>query len=526
METKPVAKWHPEWNIAQDDAQELDGTLNYDSQATTRTIRAKAETPGEINEMFDGIAYGKAGAVLGMVENYLGEETFRQGVHNYLQAHLYANATAEDFWTAQTANSHLPVDKIMESFVTQPGVPLLTFSDASAGNAPVAQSRFFLSTPANASTKQQWTLPVCIKTATKPLCRVLTPEDASLPIPADASMPFFYANANSKGYYRTAYTPSQFNAIVAKAETALTPAERVGLLGDRWVLVRSGQGNVGDYLNLVLALKQDPNAAVLENALGKVNTIDARIATDDDRTQLATILYRQFSPIYAALGQPSKSDSFDRQQLRALLFETLGAAKDPAILNEARQIADRAFAAPGSKDKTLDPLLTDAAIAIASRNGDAALYDKVLAASKDSSDPGQQSDALRTLAHFTNPALITRTLDYAVSGQVRNQDSWIVLAILLNNRETRDQTWAYIEQNWDKVHAQFTTNSGVRVVAATGSFCSVNQRDEVKNFFATHKVDASERTLSKAIDSINDCIQLRATQEPSLHRWLESQSKQ
>ena len=45
METKPVAKWHPEWNIPQDDAQGLDGTLNYDSRATTRTIRAKAETP-------------------------------------------------------------------------------------------------------------------------------------------------------------------------------------------------------------------------------------------------------------------------------------------------------------------------------------------------------------------------------------------------------------------------------------------------------------------------------------------------
>ncbi len=525
METKPVAKWHPEWNIAQDDAQELDGTLNYDSQATTRTIRAKAETPGEINEMFDGIAYGKAGAVLGMVENYLGEETFRQGVHNYLQAHLYANATAEDFWTAQTANSHLPVDKIMESFVTQPGVPLLTFSDTSAG-APVTQSRFFLSAPASASKTQQWTLPVCIKTTAKPICHVLNAGDLALPIPADAPMPFFYANANSKGYYRTAYTPQQFNAIVAKVETALTPPERVGLLSDRWALVRSGQGDVSDYLNLVVALRQDPNAAVLQSALGKVSTIDARVATDDDRTQLATVLYREFNSIYTALGQPSKSDSFDRQQLRALLFETLGAAKDPAILAEARQIADRAFAASGSKDKTLDPLLTDAAIAIASRNGDAALYDKVLASSKDSSDPGQQSDALRTLAHFTDRALVIRTLDYAVSGQVRNQDSWIVLAILLNNRETRDQTWTYIEQNWDKVHAQFTTNSGVRVVAATGSFCSVNQRDEVKNFFATHKVDASERTLSKAIDSINDCIQLRATQEPSLHQWLTSQSKQ
>ena len=93
--------------------------------------------------MFDGIAYGKAGAVLGMVENYLGEETFRQGVHNYLSAHLYANATAEDFWNAQTATSHQPVDKIMQSFVDQPGVPLLTFSEVSAARAPVTQQRFF-----------------------------------------------------------------------------------------------------------------------------------------------------------------------------------------------------------------------------------------------------------------------------------------------------------------------------------------------------------------------------------------------
>ena len=102
-------------------------TLNLDAGPTTRTIRAHAETPGQINEMFDGIAYGKAGAVLGMVENYLGEETFRQGVHNYLAAHLYANATAEDFWNAQTATSHQPVDKIMASFIDQPGVPLLSF---------------------------------------------------------------------------------------------------------------------------------------------------------------------------------------------------------------------------------------------------------------------------------------------------------------------------------------------------------------------------------------------------------------
>ncbi len=79
-------------------------SLNIDAQPTTRAIRAKADTPDEINQMFDGIAYGKASDVLLTVENYLGEETFRQGVHNYLAAHKYANATAEDFWGAQTVD--------------------------------------------------------------------------------------------------------------------------------------------------------------------------------------------------------------------------------------------------------------------------------------------------------------------------------------------------------------------------------------------------------------------------------------
>ncbi len=121
MENKPVAAMHPEWNIPEVVAGDEQDTLNIDAQPTTRAIRAKADTPEEIDQMFDGIAYGKASDVLLMVENYLGEETFRKGVHAYLSAHEYGNATAEDFWNAQSATSHKPVDKIMESFVAQQG---------------------------------------------------------------------------------------------------------------------------------------------------------------------------------------------------------------------------------------------------------------------------------------------------------------------------------------------------------------------------------------------------------------------
>jgi aminopeptidase N/puromycin-sensitive aminopeptidase len=534
METKPLAEWKPEWNYPQDDAQDLDQTLNLDAQKTTRTIRATANTPDEINEMFDGIAYGKAGAVIGMVEHYIGKEAFRQGVHNYLQAHLYGNATAEDFWTAQTANSHLPVDKIMSSFVTHPGVPLLTLSERQASGVPVSQGRFYLSSTAAAQVtstdgkNQQdhhWTVPVCLKTSDKPICRILTPEDSSIPLPMDVAVPTLYANAGGKGYYRTLYTPNQYNEIVAKAETVLTPPERIGLLGDRWALVRSGQATVGGYLDLVLALKQDPNAAVLDLVHRQLERVDSDIATDEDRDEFAAVVRHQFGPVYAALGRPVKGEPFDRQQLRGTLFEMLGAAQDPAVLAQAHQLTTRVFAVDNKKDKTVDATLSDSAVLVSASNGDAALYGKLLAVSRNSGDPGEKTDALRTLGRFRDPELVKRTLDYLVSGEVRNQDTWIVLIALLRDRATRDQTWDYIQKNWDKVHAQLTVSSGAEVVRATGNFCTVRRRDEVISFFATHKIGAAERTLAKAVDSIDDCIQLRSSQEPDLHTWLQAQPK-
>ena len=511
MSSKPITKWHPEWNFPEDVANSLDATLNYDAQPTTRTIRASANTPAEINEMFDGIAYGKAGAVLGMVENYLGEEVFRQGVHNYLQAHLYGNATAEDFWGAQTANSHKPVDQIMSSFVTQPGVPLLTLSDLTAGSLPVAQSRFFLSSGNTASTQQQWTIPVCLKGAE---CHVLTPDESTL---ATSKSPFAFANASGTGYFRTVYTSGQLKTIVSNAETALTPAERISLLGDQWALMRSGKGSVGDFLDLMLALRKDQNASVADNALGKLSSINSRIATDEERTHLEALVRSQYGELYRAMGKPSAADTYDRASLRATLFAALGRAKDAAVLSEARVITERSF----TDKKGVDPILSNTAIELAASNGNAALYDKFFTLSKDERDPVLQSDSLTTLALFQEPALVTRTLDYAVSGQVRNQSSWILISILMSRAETRDMAWDYVRNNWEKVHVQLTASSGARIVGAAGTFCTEKQRDEVQSFFSTHKVDGSERTLLKSIDSINACIQSRAAQEPKLKAWLQ-----
>ena len=520
MENKSVAAMHPEWNMDQFVAADEDGTLNLDALPTTRAIRARADTPDEIEQMFDGIAYGKASDVLLTVENYVGEETFRKGVHAYLAAHLYANATAEDFWNAQTAVSHKPVDKIMESLVAQRGVPLLTFADPAGGRVQVTQKRFFLSPGIQSDPTQKWTIPVCFKTEKGQSCQVLTPADSTLKVPSSS---LFFANAGAQGYYRSAYTPAAHAAIAAAIETRLAPTERIRFLGDEWAQLRDGKATVGDYLNLAAAVHADPNAEVVGQAIDGITEIYTQIAaTPEEKAALAAWIRATYAADYARLGPPSEGDSFNTRDLRNQLFGLLGHyGKDPAVLAQARQMAQNYLLDPNS----IDPTLSRNALASAARNGDAALFDGLQKVAESATDPNVQNTALRLLAEFQDPALVQRSLDYAASGKVRNQDAAIQFAAPLNREETRAQAWNFIKNNWSKIQAQLAVGMGAHIVHQAGNFCSADDRDDVEKFFAAHKIPESDRALKHAIESINGCIELRSLQLPSLIQWMSTQPK-
>lgn len=521
MESKAVDAWKPNWHIQQDVALATDGVLNYDAGKVTRAIRAHADTPGEINEMFDGITYQKGGAVLDMTENYEGKEVFRQGVHEYLEAHMYGNATAQDFWNAQTQASGKPIDKVMDSFVAEPGVPLLKFTAPQNGSTTATQKRFYLSPDIQSTGAERWTVPVCFKSGAgaeeTPKCDLLASRQATLTVPSNE---MFYADANDKGYYRTEYTPADYNRILNVIETNLTPPERIGFAGNEWALMRSGRGSVGDYLNLAAALRNDPNAGVIENVAASIEAVDARIATPADRKLLAAWVRQQFGPAYNRVKDVAPSGFVEKRQLRAMLFGLLGQiGRDPQIIQEARRITEKYLANPGS----VEPSLVRPAVFIATKNGDSRLFDQLQKVSKTSNNPEAKTTALYALATFSNPALLRRALDYATSGQVRNQDSIILFVVALRDRDTRPIAWDYIQKNWDKVHAQMTTMMGGYLVGSTGGFCSAEKGQEVQMFFTAHPVVAAARAVTKAEDSIHDCSVLRATQEPKLASWLSGQ---
>jgi aminopeptidase N/puromycin-sensitive aminopeptidase len=188
------------------------------------------------------------------------------------------------------------------------------------------------------------------------------------------------------------------------------------------------------------------------------------------------------------------------------------------VIAESKRLAETSLADPSKVNATL----AEAAVAVAATHGDAAFFDLLQKTAETSKDPGIASGALHDLARFKNPELTRRTLEYATSGKVRNQDSITLFAIALQSPNTQDTAWNYIQQNWPKVQAQFTMFTGGELVGSTGAFCTAEKRDQTKEFFTEHEVPASAHALTRAQNSINDCVDLRAEQGPHLQQWLSS----
>src|SRR5262245_40146354 len=168
MANKPLAAAHPDWLVPVDEALENQKALEVDSLNSTRPIQVEANTPEEIEELFDAITYEKGASVLRMVERFVGAETFRKGVNAYLQERAYGNATSEDFSKALSAASGKPVERILPTFVNQPGFPLIDVAvSCSGGRATLTlkQQRFGLgSGESAAAANTRWQVPICLKT--------------------------------------------------------------------------------------------------------------------------------------------------------------------------------------------------------------------------------------------------------------------------------------------------------------------------------------------------------------------------
>jgi aminopeptidase N len=541
MELKPSQALHPEWNAALDAVSATNRALTVDALENTHPIRARAETPDEINEMFDSISYEKGAAVLRMVEAYVSPEVFRRGVNTYLHKFEYGNASAEDFWNTLTQSSGRLLDKIMPPFVNQPGEPLVNVKTACTAPAeqPVSKSkgkrsrrsiqphpkteitlsqRRFLEGGPAAAGNQTWLIPVCIKAGdSKPFCQLLGDRRQVVPIVGCA--PWVFTNAGAVGYYRTQYDPDDFKKLNAAAMTALSTAERISLVQDEAALISTGQEKIGAFLDLVNALSSDAERPVVESFGEPLSFIDDHLASGVQREAFHAWLRSTFGPMMTKLGwTPAPGESEDTHTLRALVIDLLGGiGQDQETIRRATQVARQYLRDPAS----VDPSMAGLVLKVAARSGDAALFDEYLAALQRLQSPEQFYNVAYALTEFRDPQLVERTLQLAISPATRNQDAPHLIARVLVKAANQPVAWPWIKTHWADVEKKITSSSGADIIVGTQSVCDAATRDDVQQFFTEHKIPSSERTLRQAVERINSCISYRERQQGNLAAWLD-----
>jgi aminopeptidase N len=530
MANHPLAAWKPEWNVPVLEGQETQTALNLDSLKSTRPIHTKVETPNEIEEAFDVIAYQKGAAVLRMIESYVGADAFKKGVNAYLQAHAYGNATSQDFWSAIATASQKPVDRILPTFVNQPGAPLITVSIAcddrkTETRATFTQTRFLLEpAPQSRDADVQWQVPICVKgptssraAAAPAQCSLLQTRTETVGV-AHECVPWVYANAGAYGYYRTEYEPGLLRAIAPHVEEALTPPERLSLVGDEWALVRAGRHSVADYLTLTSGFGAEHSSGVLSLVDQGLTFAHDYLTTDATRPRLEAYTRSLFRPLFDELGFGGNGDDSDeRRELRATLIDTLGSTgEDPEVISKARAALDRALAG----GPRLDATVAGAIVRVASEHGDAKLYEALSAAAERATSPEEQYRYLYGLADFRDPALIDRGLQRARSPQLRSQDTAIYLAQFMANPAARMRAWSFVKAHWAELEPKITIAEGdTTLVGSLSAFCDGTVRDDIAAFFAAHKLPSAARTLDQTLERIANCVTLRQTQTAVLEEW-------
>jgi aminopeptidase N/puromycin-sensitive aminopeptidase len=521
MERKPIEAWHPEWHLEDDAAAEAQQIIGLDSLSSARAIHGNPSTPAEIKEMFDGITYEKGGAVLRMLESYVGSETFRRGVNAYLAAHANGNATSADFWHAEAEASGKPIDKIMPTFVLQPGVPSLSIAATCAGgNAKLNmnQQRFLISPgQLQSSAMEQWQIPICLKTdrASTSVCIVAVQKTHTESL--NSCPQWIFGNRDGKGYYRVAYAPENLKRIAAIAEQELNTPERIALVEDAWAMTRVGKNSVADFLSLAQSLRAEENRHVIDLLSAHLKYVNDSLVPGDGQDKYRAFVGQQFSPLAQQLGWTVRpGDSDEQKALRAALLGILGDAGDANAVATANDLVQRYMKDPNSVDGTLSAT----AFTVAAENSGVELYNQFAAAMPKSRSTDEYYHYLYSLPQFRQPELVTRTIALADKGDVRQQEFPRFFAALLSNPVARQPAWEYLKSHWDVLSEKVSSFGGNGALTALGNSCDAKFRSDVQQFFGSHPAPGAERTVKQSLERMNNCIEFKQLQEPEMQKWL------
>jgi len=522
---KIVDDWKPGWLMWQSFERGKREALAVDSLKSTRPISSEVKSVAQIEAQFDMLTYEKGGAILRMLENFLGEKVFRKGLRRYIAKYRYQNTAAADLWRELEKASGQPVSKIAADWLTIPGYPEIEVSSLSPDNRRLrlVQRRFRAAGGAEAS-GPVWNAPLVVTAmgASGPRAHRmnLVQKETAATLPGRGRAKWIYPNAGQTGFLRCKLDSSLLAALDEPALRRLSPIERSGLLSDLWAQARAGETSIASFLDVLVLLRQDASRMATEDVAGYLSSLNDRLAGPADKPRLAALVLDIFSARWKALGwTPGKNESDETRLCRAAVLWVLGSvAKEPGILSRLDAKVSSYLRNPAG----LDPALAGPVLNLGARAGGEKRFSDYLTALKSAATPELRDNLLRALAEFKDPALARRLLDASLGADIRGQDAWKPINILLGNTSAQGEAWLFIKARWPDIRRKIGDHACRRVVDGLSSLWRREWLNDIRAFFSLpeNRVDMAQRALDQSLEWIELGIRFRETQTENLSRWL------
>ena len=517
MEVAACEAYRPDWDRWTAFGVERSVAFETDSLESTRSVEFEVRSPADCDGMFDVLTYQKGGALLRMLEQYLGPERFRVGVSHYLTLHSYSNTETNDLWDAIEETSGEPVRRIMDSWIWQPGYPLVSASVVD-GALELRQRRFRFDDDdehgGHDDAPQRWAIPVHVRIGDDETTLLLDGDTVSIPLDGDDRSLPVVVNAGGHGFYRVAYSDDLRSRLDATTIASLSTLERYNLVDDAWAATLAGRMSATELLTFLRAFESERDHAVWQaiatslRGLGRL--FDDGAALDVFQHQVRDLA----TPALDALGEPIDDEADLTSKLRGLLVGLAGVlGGDVGVQARCREWFDAASADPTS----VDPELTAAATSVVAATGDADTYRQMRDRFLTAPTPQEQLRHLYALAEFDDEALVLKTCEFAFSSAVRTQNAPFLLRTAIANRHHGPAAWAFVRDHWAEALDRFPSSTIVRMVESIRLLSTPELVEDTTAFFAEHPIVQAAKTLDQLLErqQVNTRFRLRETQSPT-----------
>ena len=530
MGNKAVDWLFPEWEMwTQFVNMDTNRALSLDGLKNSHPIEQAVKNPAEVSQLFDAISYSKGASVIRMLENFLGEESFRKGLNRYLSSHMYDNARTEDLWSALETESGRPVTAIMDSWVKQMGYPVLQVeSDRTGGQTTlsVTQERFvydrFLGDggPDSDSDNEVWRVPVSASQGSEESAvTVMDGRQTQIDVPGSGDG-WVKLNPLQTGFFRVNYSTEDWQRLVPAIESLeLHATDRLGVQNDAYALSRAGLLPVTQFLSLAQAYKNEGDASVWSDLASNLRDIEQLISDEAIHPAYQGFAREIFGPAARKTGwEPKSGEGHLDALLRSTVLSQAGSYHDPDVTAQATERFQKYL----QDRETLAPDLRGVVFALAAQSGGKDVYDQIWGLEGETDLAEEKIRLLMSLTRFQRPELLNSTLADSLSAKVRSQDSITLVAGVAANPKGRDLAWEFVKDNW----AEFDRRYGgggfglMRLVSICSHFNSQEKADEVDSFFAEHPAPAAERTIRQALERVRLNIKWLEQNRQELTDWF------